>query len=357
MTVRIIHCADLHLDSRMTAHLDKKRAYERNIELLQTFNRMVEYADSNDVEAILISGDLFDTPVPAEFIGDTVLDGVREHPDILFFYLKGNHDEDNVFPGDIPVNLKMFNDKWRSYSMGDVVITGLELNEKNDNIASHYLVLDKEKFNILMLHGDENYNHIKMDDYREKNIDYMALGHIHAFKKGIIDDRGVYCYPGCLEGRGFDECGEHGFVLIDIDEERRTFSMEFIPVAKRRMYQVSPDVSECTSDNEILHLLDRELADCGAGFNDYIKVVLKGNISSDRSINTLYITDYLQEKYEYAKVYDETDTLHDDYAYDESISLKGEFVRLVKNSDETEEDKAAILKMGISVITKGVISR
>lgn len=356
MTVRIIHCADLHLDSRLTAHLDKKRAYGRNIELLHTFNRMVEYADLNDAEAVLISGDLFDTNVPDTFIRDTVLDGIREHPDILFFYLKGNHDEDNVFSGDIPVNLKMFNDKWRSYGMGDIVITGLELDEKNDNIASKYLELDKEKFNILMLHGDENYNHIKIDDYREKNIDYMALGHIHSFKKGIIDDRGVYCYPGCLEGRGFDECGEHGFILLEIDEEDLTFRMKFVSVAGRKLHQLSVDVGNCASDNEILQLISSELSKCGAEFKDYIKVILEGALSWDRRINTVYIYEYFQERYEYVKICDSTERVSEEYLDDESISLKGEFVRLVKASDESEEDKAAILKMGISVITKGVIS-
>ncbi len=56
-----IHCADLHLDSKMSANLDKESAKERKGEILHTFGRMVEYAAQNQVAAILIAGDMFDT--------------------------------------------------------------------------------------------------------------------------------------------------------------------------------------------------------------------------------------------------------------------------------------------------------
>ena len=59
--MKIIHCADLHLDSKMTANLDKDKARERKAELLRTFERMITYASQNQVEAILIAGDMFDT--------------------------------------------------------------------------------------------------------------------------------------------------------------------------------------------------------------------------------------------------------------------------------------------------------
>lgn len=59
--MKIIHCADLHLDSRMNANLEKDKAKERKGEILHTFERMITYAAENGVSAILIAGDLFDT--------------------------------------------------------------------------------------------------------------------------------------------------------------------------------------------------------------------------------------------------------------------------------------------------------
>ena len=50
--MKIIHCADLHLDSKMTANLDKEKAKERKAQLLKTFERMISFAVENEVKAI-----------------------------------------------------------------------------------------------------------------------------------------------------------------------------------------------------------------------------------------------------------------------------------------------------------------
>ena len=41
--MKIIHCADIHLDSKMSANLTKEKARERKTELLTTFQNMVAY--------------------------------------------------------------------------------------------------------------------------------------------------------------------------------------------------------------------------------------------------------------------------------------------------------------------------
>ena len=42
-----------------------------------------------------------------------------------------------------------------------------------------------------------------------------------------MDSRGIYCYPGCLEGRGFDECEQKGFVVLDIDMDTLKANVNF----------------------------------------------------------------------------------------------------------------------------------
>lgn len=77
-------------------------------------------------------------------------------------------------------------------------------------------------------------------------FNYLSLGHIHSYKMDSLDRRGVYCYPGCLEGRGFDECGEQGFVLPDIECERNIEYIQkqfeddfyFIKVVDQSTYKV-----------------------------------------------------------------------------------------------------------------------
>ena len=71
--MRIIHCADLHLDSRLQTHLNREKAKMRRDELLRNFERLAEYASGNGVEVILISGDLFDTYTVSALAANTVL--------------------------------------------------------------------------------------------------------------------------------------------------------------------------------------------------------------------------------------------------------------------------------------------
>ena len=72
--MKIIHCADLHLDSQMTANLTKEQARERKREIIRTFTRMVEYAEKTGVRLIMISGDLFDTRNVSALARNTVRD-------------------------------------------------------------------------------------------------------------------------------------------------------------------------------------------------------------------------------------------------------------------------------------------
>ena len=91
--MKIIHCSDLHLDSKMETNLDKERARERKNEILLTFERMVQYAKENNVKIIIIAGDLFDKKAVTVKAKKTVKNAIISNPEIDFVYLKGNHDE------------------------------------------------------------------------------------------------------------------------------------------------------------------------------------------------------------------------------------------------------------------------
>lgn len=360
--MKLIHCADLHLDSKMNANLDKESAKERKGEILHTFERMVEYAVQNQIAAILIAGDMFDTKNISATVKNTVLHNITSHPNINFYYLKGNHDHDNFLSGleEIPENLKMFGSKWTAYeeSQGRIVISGLELSAENAESAYTSLVLDAKKFNIVMLHGQESKGAVKdkaeiinLKALKDKGIDYLALGHIHAYKKEKLDARGSYCYAGCLEGRGFDECGEHGFVVIDIDEDAGQYTHEFIPFAQRKLYTVNVDVSDCQTTSEMVSRAELALQDAGCDDRSLVKIVLKGMLDVECEKDITYFQSRFRAHFYYVKVYDETMLKIDieDYMLDES--LKGEYVRQVMADDSIlEEDKKIIIRYGLQAI-------
>ena len=359
--MKLIHCADLHLDSKMTANLDKEQAKERNAEILHTFERMVDYAVENEVKAILIAGDMFDTRKITAGTRNRVMHQIK-NTRLVFYYLKGNHDYDNFLADmeaeEIPSNLKLFHSEWTNYEIGNVVISGIELSEKNSQSAYLSLGLDARKFNIVMMHGQEAESNAKdkaeiinLKELRNKSIDYLALGHVHTYKRDRLDARGIYCYPGCLEGRGFDECGEHGFVVLDIDEETGNFTDEFVSFAERKLYTVTVDVTGCQTTAEMSDKLIAALSEAGCEQKDIVKAVLTGavDVECEKDVQSLLIR--YKSQYYFMKIYDETKLRIDasDYMLDES--LKGEFVRMVmKDTLVDEEDKKAIIRYGLQAI-------
>lgn len=361
--MKIIHCADLHLDSRMTANLDGARAKERKNEILNTYVRMVEYAAENEVEAILIAGDMFDTSNISALARNTVRDSILNNPNIDFYYLKGNHDRDNFLSSleDVPNNLKLFSDDWTCYRMdkdGCVILNAIELTAVNSGSYINSLVLDPGKINIVMLHGQESDSVVKdkaetinIKELKNKNIDYLALGHIHSYKEAPIDGRGVYCYPGCLEGRGFDELGVHGFVLLDVDTDRHSVNRSFIQFADRQLRQLDVDITDMATTSEIISKINRMMESYPVGNRNLLKIVLKGNVDIECEKDTDYILKHYEPLFYFVKVDDESKLKvdYEDYRFDES--LKGEFVRTVMAaSGISDNEKASIIRIGLQAI-------
>ena len=274
--MKFIHCSDLHLDSKMEQHLSAAQARERNAECCATFARLVRYAADQNVTAVLIAGDMFDTERASAQTAGFVLDQIRNTPQVDFLYLRGNHDE-AVFDGmELPENFKTFDTDWSYHRYEDVVIAGLELNGENWESMYNTLVLQKEDTNIVMLHGQESTKpdreQIALPLLRGKNIDYLALGHIHSYRCEKLDLGSLWCYCGCLEGRGFDECGEKGFVLLEV--EGGAVKTTFVPFARRMLREVAVDITGMTAVTEILQAL--EAASEGISSDSLVKFILTG---------------------------------------------------------------------------------
>ena len=355
--LKIIHCADLHLDSKMESNLDKDQAYTRRQELIETFERMVDYASEEEVRAILIAGDLFDKPHVRKEVKKRVIKQIAIHPEIDFYYLKGNHDKVDFMEEDEekPDNFHTFTDTgFTSYQLEDLVISGMELSPLNSATIAERLVLDLSQTNIVMLHGQQSdYDDsdgaeiINIQALKGKYIDYLALGHVHKYICDKLDDRGIYCYSGCLEGRGFDETGDKGFVLLQIDHGH--IEPEFIPFASRRLHQIEIRLTPDMDNQAILTAAKESLLDVDS--QDMVKFVLTGERELDDTPDVDRLVRYFGDKYFFVKCYDHTRTLvdYDSFAYDKT--LKGEFVRLVQaDLSLSDEKKAAIVELGIKAI-------
>lgn len=349
--LKFIHCADIHLGSKIEAKLPLNKVEERRRELRMTFNRMIDYACQNGVRAILLSGDVFDSDRPLRRDKLFFYEAVKENPDIDFLYLRGNHDGKESYTEEL-ANLKPFSSEWTSYSYGNVDISGLELCEKNELSVYSTLSLDSEKLNIVMLHGTvSEYSGsglINVRELKNRNIDYLALGHYHSFDKKAIDQRGIYAYSGCLEGRGFDETGEKGFVLLEIDETEKKIKDTFVPFACRTVRELCVDISGCDG---AYSAYKKVCGGCDWSSDDLLRVILTGEIEFESDGLAGELEELLSDKCYFVSVKDKTHRKISAEAYENDKTLRGEFVRAVLLSDEyTDEEKQQMISYGLRVL-------
>jgi DNA repair exonuclease SbcCD nuclease subunit len=185
-----------------------------------------------------------------------------------------------------------------------------------------------------MLHGDVSdsvgLRKINLSKLKGKGIDYLALGHYHSYKEESIDDRGVAVYSGCLEGRGYDETGEKGFVLIDVEDE---ITHKFIPFSERVISLVKVDVTGL-KDAYSIYLRAREI--CEFSKNDLYRVELVGEVDATLDGLSKDLQKYLLEHARFVDVKDLTKKTLDLEKYAGDTSIIGEFVRNVSDSDFSE---------------------
>ncbi len=345
--MKILHTGDLHLDSVMESNFDPDIASKRRSELLLTFGRMVEYAVRVGVRVFLIAGDLFDTPHPAPSAEEYVMDLIAKHPEIDFLCLGGNHMGDYA-PVNPPKNYFTFPKRSLGYyRYGNIVIGGTE-----NNAAYHELKLNPDDVNIITLHGQlsdaiTDLSLINLKFWRNAGIDYLALGHLHRHQKESLDDRGIWAYCGTPEGRGFDEAGVKGFVLLEV--EGKKVSSSFIPIARRTIHIVTIDITRLFSQREIEEKT-KEAID-GIPHDDIVRVVLRGVATPEMHKDVKQLKAAIEDKFFYTAVQDDSNISLRPDSYELDKSLRGEFVRTVMKSGLDRADIERIIRCGIQALS------
>lgn len=354
--MKIIHCSDVHLDSKLAANLSSDKALEQRNYLLSQFSKFVTAAKEQGVRIILIAGDLFDSQHPTLKSRDYVLDTVKKSPDIDFLYLAGNHEKQGLFSGlsDMPKNFIIFGDEWQSVEYGNICISSAFMSDELGDAFYDGLKLDTDKFNIVMLHGEvqsrSGADTVNIRLLKNKGIDYLALGHYHTYSEVELDKRGTGAYSGCLFGRGFDECGEKGYILLDIDEEKRKFTREWVVFPSRLLCETEVDISGLEKYSEIRGAVAQSIESIPS--DSLVKIVLIGEQSPQSQRDLSHLTEDFKSNFYFLKIYDETVPKKDYSDYLNDISLRGEFIRLIVGDDSlTDTEKRDILNYGYKALS------
>lgn len=414
--VRLIHTADLHLDSAFSSRFSKEEAEERRQNLLMAWNRLLSYGIEKKVQAVLIAGDLFDSAVVSRSTMEIFLSSIRRNPDISFFYLRGNHDTENTFrfQENLPKNLFLFSKGGKKYRLNEkLILAGKEYygsTERNKDCfpGQSFWDFKEEDCNLFMLHGELTESDIRYpldsdsgigfgsegrtkqdrnaqtdrkvqqgrdtggdrEEQQDKDaenevqdnagislkalsrypVHYLALGHIHKRGEGQFGSI-RYAYPGCLQGRGFDEEGEKGFFYLEVNEETKEIQTEFIPIKEGEFRILELELCEEDDSLSALEKIEEKIKEEACTEKDSLRILLKGEKSPEGERNLRYLERALSERFSYVEVKEESRLVlrKEDYIHEKS--LKGEFLRMVSDSESlSEEEKEKIILLGIGLL-------
>ncbi len=347
--MKIIHMADCHLDSVMETHLPPKTAQARRAELLLTFRAIIESAERGGAALVLIAGDLFDTPTPQGSTVRYVLSILSSHEDIRFVIIEGNHDAGALKGEALPENVTLVKaGEYASFTFGEIDLYAAGYGADSASIAA--LPIDPERKNIMMLHGTLGYP--TKDDpaileralIESLPIDYLALGHYHSHRVERLNTRTTACYAGVPEGRGFDETGITGCVLLETD----TMRAEFLPSALRTLYRITVDITSSATQHDIENAVYAEIASIPK--NDMVHLTLVGHYRDTLEKDATRIRTMLEDTFYFARLKDESTLALSPEDYKNDISLRGEFVRTVFAAELSDEDRSRILSFGLRAL-------
>lgn len=374
--VRIIHAADFHLDNRFAAGTfpyDIRK--ERQKDLLDTFDRMIEIAKRQRIKLLLISGDLFDSPSTQTHTIEHVNNKFANLNNAYIFILPGNHDPFYLFYDykdfSWSKNIYIFSDRYQKVELEDlnVVVHGIGFGyqEQKKPLLENLKCQPSDKINILMLHGSNMTNAPKKEsnylpfndlDLLDSGFDYIALGHYHQYQKmENIYGNVVAAYPGSPEPLGFDELGNHGIILGEISKEKNHIIMHSI--AKRQYYILDIEVTDMTDLLEIKESVHRSIINKTPQKNLFL-IRLVGYYSWQLGETVELLESQCRELAYYIHFQDDTKAFYDLESLTNENTIASSYILRMQRKLEEEKDpkqKRIIrkaLEIGINALQGGV---
>ena len=367
--VKILHTADMHLDSPFTL-MDASLSEARRADLRSAFSALMMYVKDNDIDILLIAGDMFEHEYATK---ETIALAVREFekvPECRIVISPGNHDP--YTPNSVykkcrfPENVHIFTESTMSvFSFDDIGVDvyGYAFTapymEHNPFIGKK--PLRPERMNILCAHGDTSspisrYCPITESDIADSGYDYAALGHIHTGKEPAKAGDTVYAYSGCLEGRDYSESGHKGALYGEFIKDENGFRYNIKPVrfSRRRYASHRLNVTGAHTSEEVAGTVARKIIDKGYGDDTLLRVILEGNVSPDLVISKARIESEIRKLYSFELI-DRTLPLYDAETLKNDPTVKGAFFEallpLLESSDPEQRETAALaLRYGLGAV-------
>ena len=337
--MKLLHTADIHLGTKNSQLANEKQKIVREEQSLLVKELLSEA--KSDFDSALICGDLFHTKNITNKMKVNFFEGVKSFGKPVI-YISGNHDE-YVIGDDVPENFVVLSKNNPIYDLGDCRFYFANTQSVRENF-------DKSKKNILLVHGElknkSDNDFVDLEFLRDFSFDYIAMGHLHTFDVVKLYGQELV-YSGSLFSNGFDECGDKGYVEVEIDKKT---TYKFVPFAKRRYMIENCDITGVKDSRQIEERIRQKLGDDKVSKNDIIRLLLSGYYDENLEKNIEIIEEKFNDYFAFNIIDKSKLNINIDKYKNEKLSFKAEFINLVENSDEGDEIKNTICKLGIEAL-------
>ncbi|WP_244833588.1 DNA repair exonuclease [Clostridium sp. BJN0001] len=365
--IKFLHTADIHLDTPFSGMNSNDASKEREY-LKVVFKNIIDLALEKNVDIIIMAGDIFDNMTVHKSTISFLINEFERLDGKKVFISPGNHDPFNVksfynfitwpdnvyiFKGEME---KVFLEEFDSFIYG----AGFrDLYERETLLEK--VKIDKNYNNILAIHGEimnsdrkNEYNPISKKDIEDSGFNYIALGHRHTYSGVQNLCNTYYAYSGCPQGRGFDEEGDKGVIIGEIEDGY--VNTEFIKTSIKNYYTKYIMLDKAETYDEIVKNIVSSF-DEKERMSNFYNIILKGTTNEFFVVNEDILYNLLKDEFYFIKIKDNTQNYMDIKELSKGNSVKNIFASKIygklKNASNDEEKEIYLmaLKEGISALT------
>ena len=345
MGLKILHTADLHLDSPFAGFSEAQRQLLRQQQKLLP-GKIADLCRRENCDLLLLAGDIFDGQPTRDTIG--ILKEALSRCGVPVFVSPGNHDfcspESPWMTETWSENVHIFTGALESVILEDLScrvwgagFRGMDCPPLLDGFHAE----GTEQYKIAVLHGDPTqrespYNPITAGQVKASDLTYLALGHIH--KAGAFRAGNTLCvWPGCPMGRGWDETGDKGVCIVTLGEE---VNVQAVSLDTLRFYDFEADAGA-----DAVSALESLLPPQGS--KDFYRVSLTG--SADVDIKSIYseFPDFPN-----LTLLDKTEPPIDLWENTDSDTLEGMYFQLLRRLLEEQPENARQIQLAAEISRK-----
>ena len=355
--VRLLHCADVHLDTIFRG-LGEAPAQRRRAALRRTFQNLVKLAGELKVDALTIGGDLYEELRSRQDSARFLAEQLGELP-FPVLIAPGNHDY--WHPGSLyatsawPENVRIFStNQFTPVELAGHRIFGIAHDKPKGtgNLLEKFKVPDGPPA-VALFHGSERGQLPLQEEGKEDHAPFSEpelakagfrfglLGHFHTPRTTA-----QLVYPGNPEPLTFGEAGVRGAAEVDFAPTIPTVKIH--PVNTFTLSDLEIDVTDCQHSEALVSRVREALP---GGSDNGTRVRLVGEMQLGLQLGPMELVRRLREGDRCVEVVFATRPALDLEQLRRAPDIRGQFVRgLMERPDFESELVQAALRAGVEAL-------